>query len=81
MPFLNKKSARVLLDEYSSVNVKMRKGEPQGVCFQLSHILINCIANSILRHASENLHADGLTIWSAAEHTTATDYRIQEGHQ
>ncbi|KAK7096645.1 hypothetical protein V1264_003726 [Littorina saxatilis] len=79
--FLHERSARVVLDGYHSVSVKMREGVPQGgvISPTLFLIYINDITSAIPRHVSNTLHADDLAIWSSAEHTTSAAHRIQDG--
>lgn len=78
--YLFGRTARVKLDGFHSRKVKLREGVPQGGVLSptLFLLYINDITDNITKHVSNSLHADDLAIWTSAEHTSTTSYRLQE---
>ena len=77
--YLHERSARVVLDDFYSISVKMREGVPQGgvISAILFLIYINDITTVIPRNVSNTLHADDLAIWTEAEYLSTAAYKIQ----
>ncbi|KAK7107106.1 hypothetical protein V1264_015081 [Littorina saxatilis] len=80
--FLCHRTARVKLDGNLSYAVKIREGVPQGgvISPTLFVVFIN-ITNSLSRHISRALHADDLTMWSAAESTATAKVGGPQHHR
>ena len=60
--------------------VKLREGVPQGGVLSptLFLVFINDITECITKHVSNSLHADDLAVWTASEHSSTANYRLQE---
>ena len=78
--FLQYRTARVKLDGQTSHRVPLQQGVPQGgvISPTLFIIFINDITEKLPRHVSKAIHADDLALWTAADHLTTANYRMQE---
>jgi ribonuclease HI len=76
---LQYRTARVKLDGMLSHRVTLQQGVPQGgvISPTLFNIFINDITKNLAKHISRALHADDLAIWSAAEHLSTAQSRMQ----
>lgn len=78
--FLKYRTARVKLDGNISHRVSLQQGVPQGgvISPTLFLIFIDDIAEKVNRHVSRALHADDFAAWSAEEHLSTANHRMQE---
>ena len=78
--FLYRRMARVKLDGSLSREIRLSEGVPQGSVLSptLFLLYVNDIVNTLPPRVTNFLHADDLTAWTSAEHTSTATHVMQE---
>ena len=78
--FLYHRVARVKLDGSLSREIRLSEGVPQGSVLSATLFLlyVNDIVNTLPPRVTNSQHADDLTAWTSAKHTSTATHVMQD---